>query len=91
MKLTESAVKHPVTTTMLFAAMLLMGLISLSRLGLELFPDITFPMVGILLMVMPGLSAFTRKRLTPSSVLAATISLFAMLASRTNIFLPFKV
>jgi HAE1 family hydrophobic/amphiphilic exporter-1 len=47
MKLTESAVKHPVTTTMLFAAMLLMGLISLSRLGLELFPDITFPTVVV--------------------------------------------
>jgi len=43
MNLTETSVRHPVTTTMVFAALFLLGAISLSRLGLELFPDITFP------------------------------------------------
>ena len=47
MKLTESAVKHQITTFMVFIALLLLGLVSLSRVGLELFPDITYPTAGV--------------------------------------------
>ncbi len=48
MKITESAVKHPVTTAMVFTAMFLLGVVSLSRLGLELFPDITYPTAAVI-------------------------------------------
>ncbi len=43
MKLPDLSVKHPVTTTMVFLALLILGLVSLSQLGLELLPDISFP------------------------------------------------
>ena len=42
MKLPEVSVKHPVTTIMVFLALLILGLVSLSQLGLELLPDITY-------------------------------------------------
>jgi HAE1 family hydrophobic/amphiphilic exporter-1 len=42
-KLPEFSVRHPVTTLMVFLALLVTGLVSLSRLGLELLPDISFP------------------------------------------------
>ncbi len=48
MKITESAVKHPITTFMFFTAMFVLGIISLSRLGLELFPDITYPTAAVI-------------------------------------------
>ncbi len=48
MKITESAVKHPITTFMFFTAMFVLGTISLSRLGLELFPDITYPTAAVI-------------------------------------------
>jgi HAE1 family hydrophobic/amphiphilic exporter-1 len=43
MKLPEISVRHPVTTFMAFLALFVVGLVALSRLGLELLPDITFP------------------------------------------------
>jgi HAE1 family hydrophobic/amphiphilic exporter-1 len=43
MKLPDLSVKHPVTTFMVFLALLILGLVSLSQLGLELLPDISFP------------------------------------------------
>jgi len=47
MKLPGISVKHPVTTSMVFLALLLLGLVSLSQLGLELLPDISFPTVVV--------------------------------------------
>ncbi|UCF98581.1 MAG: efflux RND transporter permease subunit [Spirochaetaceae bacterium] len=47
MKLPEISVKHPVTTAMVFLALLILGLVSLSQLGLELLPDISFPTVVV--------------------------------------------
>jgi len=43
MKLPELSVKHPVTTSMVFLALLILGLVSVSQLGLELLPDISLP------------------------------------------------
>ena len=43
MKLPALSVKRPVTTIMVFVALLVLGLVSLSRLGLELLPDISYP------------------------------------------------
>ena len=47
MKLPGISVKHPVTTSMVFLALLILGLVSLSQLGLELLPDISFPTVVV--------------------------------------------
>ena len=47
MKITETAIRHPITTSMFFLALFLLGAVSLSRLELELFPDISMPTVAI--------------------------------------------
>ena len=43
MKLPEFSVNRPVTTSMFFIGVLMLGLISLTRLPQELFPSITYP------------------------------------------------
>ena len=48
MSIPRAAVRHPVTSTMIFSAMLLLGIISLTRIGLELFPDVTMPAVIVI-------------------------------------------
>ena len=48
MRLPEFGVKHPVTTTMLFLAIVVIGLVSLSMLGLDLMPDIDIPTIGVI-------------------------------------------
>ena len=47
MKITNLAIRHPVTTTMLFIALFLLGVVSLNRLALDLFPDISMPTIAI--------------------------------------------
>ncbi|MFH1504167.1 MAG: efflux RND transporter permease subunit, partial [Candidatus Omnitrophota bacterium] len=41
-------IRRPVTTVMIFLAVVVMGLVSLSRLSQELFPSISYPQVTIL-------------------------------------------
>src|SRR5512145_1998511 len=53
MKISETSVKHPITVIMIFIAVCLLGFVSLNRLGLELFPDITFPTV-VVYTIYPG-------------------------------------
>ncbi len=48
MKLAQISVNRPVTTLMIFIAMVVLGLVSLSMLGLDLMPDIEIPAVSIL-------------------------------------------
>ena len=57
MKLTEGAVKHPITTIMIFLALFILGLVSLSMLGLELFPNVSFPTV-VVVTVYPGVGPY---------------------------------
>ncbi len=57
MKLTESAVRHPITTLMVFIAVLSLGFISLGGVGLELFPDISLP-TAVVYTVYPGVGPF---------------------------------
>ncbi|MFW6387643.1 MAG: efflux RND transporter permease subunit, partial [bacterium] len=57
MSIPRTAVRHPVTSSMLFCAMLLLGIISLSRIGLELFPDVNLPSV-VVITPAPGVSPF---------------------------------
>ena len=47
MKISESAIRHPITTPMLFSALFILGMFSLSRLELELFPDVNMPTVAV--------------------------------------------
>ena len=47
MNLSAIAVKRPVFTVMVTLALLVLGGVGLSRLGTELFPDISFPVVSV--------------------------------------------
>ncbi|MGM0441510.1 MAG: efflux RND transporter permease subunit [Elusimicrobiota bacterium] len=47
MKLPDFSVKKPVTISMLILIVIVMGTVSLSRMGLDLMPDVTFPMVTV--------------------------------------------
>jgi len=57
MKLPEVAVKHPITTTILFITMAVLGMVSLSNIGMELFPDINMPTAAVIA-VYPGVGPF---------------------------------
>lgn len=48
MKLPEFGVRYPVTTTMIFVAMIILGIVALSQLGLDLMPDIEIPSIAVL-------------------------------------------
>ncbi len=48
MKLAQLSVNRPVTTAMIFIAMVVLGLVSMSLLGLDLLPDLEIPAVSIL-------------------------------------------
>ncbi len=48
MKLAQISVNRPVTTLMIFIAMVVLGLVSMSMLGLDLMPDLEIPAVSIL-------------------------------------------
>jgi HAE1 family hydrophobic/amphiphilic exporter-1 len=45
--LADIAIKRPVFTTMVMAAMMILGIVSFFRLSVELFPDISFPIVSV--------------------------------------------
>jgi len=47
MNLPEIGVKRPITTLSVFLVILIIGLVSLSKLGIDLMPDITLPAVTI--------------------------------------------
>ncbi|MGE5530338.1 MAG: efflux RND transporter permease subunit [Patescibacteria group bacterium] len=47
MKLTALCIKRPVTTGMFFTALIVLGLLSASRMPIDLFPEIAYPAVSI--------------------------------------------
>jgi hydrophobic/amphiphilic exporter-1 (mainly G- bacteria), HAE1 family len=47
MNISEIAIKRPVFTVMVTAALMVLGIMGLSRLGTDLFPDIAFPVVVV--------------------------------------------
>lgn len=57
MRVSERAVTHPITTIMLFITMAALGVISLSRIGMELFPDVSYPTAAIIT-IDPGVGPF---------------------------------
>ena len=48
MKLAQISVNRPVTTLMIFIAMVVLGLVSMSMLGLDLMPDLEIPAVSVM-------------------------------------------
>ena len=48
MKLAQISVNRPVTTLMIFVAMVVLGLVSLSMLGLDLMPELEIPAVSVM-------------------------------------------
>jgi len=55
MKLTDISVKRPVTITVFYLALIVLGLFSLGRLALDLIPDISFPVI-VIFSSYPGVS-----------------------------------
>ncbi len=47
MNISDIAIRRPVFTTMVMVAMLVLGLVAFGRLGVDLFPDISFPIVTV--------------------------------------------
>ncbi len=47
MWLSDLSIKRPVFITMIFAALVVVGLMAYSRMGVDLFPDVSFPFVGV--------------------------------------------
>lgn len=48
MRLAQISVNRPVTTAMIFIAMIVLGLVSMSLLGLDLLPDLEIPVISVL-------------------------------------------
>ncbi|MES2639454.1 MAG: efflux RND transporter permease subunit [Myxococcota bacterium] len=47
MNISDIAIKRPVFTTMVMVAMMILGMVGYSRLGVDMFPDISFPIVTV--------------------------------------------
>lgn len=47
MWISDTAIRRPVTTIILMAALLIFGLISFFRMGIDLFPEVDFPVVTV--------------------------------------------
>jgi HAE1 family hydrophobic/amphiphilic exporter-1 len=47
MKLTDTAIKRPVLTSVMVAVLIVFGMTAYFRIGVDLMPDIDFPFVTI--------------------------------------------
>jgi len=66
MKIPEFAVNRRVTTTMVAMIMVVVGMISFSRLGLDFFPDLEFPTVSVVTTYRGASSEDLEKTITKS-------------------------
>src|SRR5512137_1050195 len=57
MTIGERAVRHPVTTILIFITLAALGFLSSRRVGLELFPEVGYPTAAIVT-VYPGVGPF---------------------------------
>ncbi|MGB3082008.1 MAG: efflux RND transporter permease subunit, partial [Candidatus Omnitrophota bacterium] len=55
MSLSRFSITKPITTIMIFSALCLMGVISLTRLPVELYPDISFGQISIIINIRGGI------------------------------------
>ncbi len=47
MKLSDTAIRRPVTTAMVAIALLVFGIVGITRMPVDIFPDVTLPMIAI--------------------------------------------
>src|SRR4051812_25517354 len=74
MNLSSVAIRRPVFTTMMTAALLVLGFLGLKRLGTDLFPDVSFPVVAVNV-VYPGAGPSEVETLISKPIEDAVISL----------------
>ena len=74
MNISEIAIKRPVFTVMVTLALVVLGSMGLSRLGTDLFPDITFPVV-VVNVPYPGASPREVEQLVSKPLEDAIVSL----------------
>ena len=55
MSLSKFSIERPVSTLMIFSALCLFGLISLTRLPVELYPDVSFGQISIIIYIRGGM------------------------------------
>src|SRR5262245_32299357 len=53
MWISDTSIKRPVFATMVIVSFLVLGVVSLTRLGIDLFPEVNFPFVNVMV-VYPG-------------------------------------
>ena len=74
MNISAIAINRPVFTVMVTVALLVLGAVGLSRLGTELFPDVSFPIVSVNI-VYPGASPAEVENLVSKPLEDAIVSL----------------
>lgn len=74
MNLSAVAIKRPVFTVMVTLALMVLGLVGFSRLGTDLFPDVSFPVVSITVPY-PGASPGEVEQLVTKPLEDAVVSL----------------
>src|SRR5215203_6705418 len=55
MLISDTSIRRPVFATMVIVSFMVLGIVSMTRLGIDLFPDVSFPFVNISV-VYPGAS-----------------------------------
>src|SRR4029434_4786529 len=55
MWISDISIRRPVLATMFIVSFMVLGIVSMSRLGIDLFPDVNFPFVNVSV-VYPGAS-----------------------------------
>ncbi len=53
MWISDTSIKRPVFATMVIVSFMVLGIVSMTRLGIDLFPDVNFPFVNVTV-VYPG-------------------------------------
>ena len=56
MKIYETAVRKPISTALIFIAVIVFGLFSVTKLGVDYYPEIEIPYVSVITMY-PGSNA----------------------------------
>ena len=74
MNLSAIAIRRPVFTVMMTVALLVLGFLGLRRLGTDLFPDVTFPVVSVNV-VYPGAGPHEVETLVTRPIEDAVVSL----------------
>lgn len=74
MNLSAIAIRRPVFTVMVTFALVVLGLVGFSRLGMDLFPDVSFPVVAVNV-VYPGASPTEVENLVTKPIEDSVVSL----------------